>query len=135
MNIAYFKNIMSQLSNALSIVFISLKLVEILWIEVFSAAPPKGPQTLSKFPDTFFQMMIFHHFSSPKNGHMTTLATILGTIAKFWVPSIFFWKTYHVSYLRKKRRSLSRDIYLPSLIFLIFYQIHNILWYPKILPS
>ena len=43
MNIAYFKNIMSQLSNALSIVFISLKLVEILLIEVFSVAPAKGP--------------------------------------------------------------------------------------------
>ena len=82
-----------------------------------------------KLPDTFFQMMIFHHFSSQKNGHMTTLATILGTIAKFWVPSIFFRNTYHVSYLRKKRRPLSRDIYLPSLIFLIFHQIYNFhLW-------
>ena len=55
---------------------------------------------------------------------------------QFWVPSqifgyhrYFFWKTYHVSYLRKKRRPLSRDIYLPSLIFLIFYQIHDFdLW-------
>ena len=48
------------------------------------------PKMVPKLPDTFFQMMIFHHFSSQKNGHMTTLATILGTIAKFWVPSIFF---------------------------------------------
>ena len=55
---------------------------------------------------------------------------------QFWVPSqffgyhrLFFWITYHVSYLRKKRRSLSRDIYLPSLLYLIFYQIHNFhLW-------
>ena len=86
-------------------------------------------QVVPKIPDTFFQMMIFHHFSSSKNGHMTTLATILGTIANFWVPSIFFWKAYHVSYLREKRRPLSRDIYLPSLIFLIFYQIHDFhLW-------
>ena len=54
-----------------------------------------GTQVVPKLPDTFFQMMIFHHFSSQKNGHMTTLATILGTID-------IFWKTYHVSYLRKK---------------------------------
>ena len=40
------ENIMFQLSNALSIVFISLKLVEILRIEFFSVAPPKGLQTL-----------------------------------------------------------------------------------------
>ena len=54
----------------------------------------------------------------------------------FWVPSqifgyhrLFFWKTYHVSYLRKKRRSLSRNIYLPSFIFMIFYQIQDFhLW-------
>ena len=74
----------------------------------------------------------------------------------FWVPSwifgyhrLFFWKTYHVSYLRKKRRSLSRYNYLPSFIFMIFYQIQDFhLWgklyflgtieysmVPKILPS
>ena len=88
-----------------------------------------GTQVVPKHPDTFSHMMNFHHFSSPKNGHMTTLATILGTIAIFWVPSTFFWITYHVSCLRKKRRSLSRDIYLPSLLYLIFYQIHNFhLW-------
>ena len=37
------ENIMSQLSNALSIVFISLKLVKLRQIKVFSVAPPKGP--------------------------------------------------------------------------------------------
>ena len=45
-NTTDFENRMSQLSNALSIVFISLKLVEILRIEFFSVAPPKGLQTL-----------------------------------------------------------------------------------------
>ena len=41
------ENIMSQLSNALAIVLISLKLVEILRIEFFSVAPPaEGLQTL-----------------------------------------------------------------------------------------
>ena len=40
------ENIMSQLSNALSIVFISLKLVKLRHIKVFSVAPPKGPETL-----------------------------------------------------------------------------------------
>ena len=45
-NTADFENRMSQLSNALSIVFISLKLVEILRIEFFSVTPPKGLQTL-----------------------------------------------------------------------------------------
>ena len=42
----FLKSAMSQLSNALSIVLISLKLVEILRIEFFSVAPPKGLQTL-----------------------------------------------------------------------------------------
>ena len=37
------ENIMFQLSNALSIVFISLKLVKLRQIKVFSVAPPKGP--------------------------------------------------------------------------------------------
>ena len=45
-NTTDFENRMSQLSNAPSIVFISLKLVEILHIEFFSVAPPKGLQTL-----------------------------------------------------------------------------------------
>ena len=45
-NTTDFENRMSQLSNALSIVFISSKLVEILRIEFFSLAPPKGLQTL-----------------------------------------------------------------------------------------
>ena len=76
-----------------------------------------GTQVVRKLPDTFFQMMIFHHFSSSKNGHMTTLATILGTIANFGVPSIFFWKTYHVSYLRKKGGSyLAIFTYLASFL-------------------
>ena len=87
------------------------------------------PKMVPKLPDTFFQMMIFHHFSSQKNGHMTTLATILGTSRNFGYHRYFFRNTYHVSYLRKKRRPLSRDIYLPSLIFLIFHQIYNFhLW-------
>ena len=42
-NTTDFENRMSQLSNALSIVLISLKLVEILRIEFFSVAPAKGP--------------------------------------------------------------------------------------------
>ena len=40
------ENMMFQLSNALSIVFISLKLVKLRQIKVFSVAPPKGPETL-----------------------------------------------------------------------------------------
>ena len=40
------EKIMFQLSNALSIVFISLKLVKLRQIEVFLVAPPKGPETL-----------------------------------------------------------------------------------------
>ena len=39
------ESMMPQLSNALSIILTSLKLVEILRIEFFSVAPPKGPQT------------------------------------------------------------------------------------------
>ena len=45
-NTTDFENIMSQLSNALSIVLISLKMVEILRIEFFSVAPPEWLQTL-----------------------------------------------------------------------------------------
>ena len=40
------ENMMFQLSNALSIMFISLKLVNLRLIKVLSVAPPKGPQTL-----------------------------------------------------------------------------------------
>ena len=74
----------------------------------------------------------------------------------FWVPSqifgyhrLFFWKTYHVSYLRKKGGSyLAIFTYLSSFLWFftksrificgtncIFWVPYNILWYPKILPS
>ena len=40
-----------------------------------------------------------------------------------------FWKSYRVSYLRKKMYAIFRDIYLPSFIFMIFYQIQDFhLW-------
>ena len=39
---SFLKNMMSQLSNALSIVFISLKLVKLHQIKFLSVAPPKG---------------------------------------------------------------------------------------------
>ena len=65
-----------------------------------------GTQVVPKLPDTFFQMMIFHHFSSQKNGHMTTLATILGTIAKFWVPSIFFSEHIPCQLSEKKKEAV-----------------------------
>ena len=51
-NTTDFENRMSQLSNALSIVFISLKLVKICQIKVFSVAPPKGPETLLGFSNS-----------------------------------------------------------------------------------
>ena len=40
------ENMMFQLSNALSIMFISLKLVKLRPIKVLSVAPPKGHETL-----------------------------------------------------------------------------------------
>ena len=40
------KNMMFQLSNALSIMFISLKLVKLRQIKVLSVAPAKGHETL-----------------------------------------------------------------------------------------
>ena len=40
------ENMMFELSNALSIVFISLKLVKLRQIKVLSVAPPKGHETL-----------------------------------------------------------------------------------------
>ena len=43
---SFLKNMMSQLSNALSIVFISLKLVKLHQIKFLSVAPPKGHETL-----------------------------------------------------------------------------------------
>ena len=92
-----------------------------------------GTQTVPKwYPNSlthFFKWWFFIIFQVQK-------MAIWPLWPQFWVPSrnfgyhrYFFRNTYHVSYLRKKRRSLSRDIYLPSLIFLIFYQIHNFhLW-------
>ena len=46
---SYLENMMFQLSNALSIMFISLKLVKLRQIKVLSVALPKGPQTLLNF--------------------------------------------------------------------------------------
>ena len=43
------ENMMFELSNALSIVFISLKLVKLRQIKVFSVAHPKEPETLHGF--------------------------------------------------------------------------------------
>ena len=40
------ENMMFELSNALSIVFISLKLVKIRQVKVLSVAPPKRHETL-----------------------------------------------------------------------------------------
>ena len=40
------ENMMFELSNALSIVFISLKLVKLRQVKVLSVAPPKGHETL-----------------------------------------------------------------------------------------
>ena len=40
------ENMMFDLSNALSIVFISLKVVKIRQVKVLSVAPPKGHETL-----------------------------------------------------------------------------------------
>ena len=40
------ENMMFELSNALSIVFISLKLVKIRQVKVLSVAPPKGHESL-----------------------------------------------------------------------------------------
>ena len=40
------ENMMFELSNALSIVFISLKLVKIRQVKVLSVAPPKGHEFL-----------------------------------------------------------------------------------------
>ena len=42
------ENMMFELSNALSIVFISLKLVKIRQVKVLSVAPPKGHESLRK---------------------------------------------------------------------------------------
>ena len=42
------ENMMFELSNALSIVFISLKLVKIRHVKVLSVAPPKGHESLQQ---------------------------------------------------------------------------------------
>ena len=44
------ENMMFELSNALSIVFISLKLVKIRQVKVLSVAPPKGHEKLQRIP-------------------------------------------------------------------------------------
>ena len=48
---------------------------------------------------------------------------------QLWVPSIFFSEHISCQLSEKKRRPLSRDIYLPSFIFMIFCQIQDFhLW-------
>ena len=52
------ESMMFQLSNALSIMFISLKLVKLRQIKVLSVAPPKGHETLLR--EDFFEKV--QHF-------------------------------------------------------------------------
>ena len=87
-----------------------------------------GTQVVPQLLDTLYKKINFHDFSSSKNGHITTLGTIWGTIPNFWVPSIIFLE--NIPWLsEKKMSSISRDIYLPSFIFMIFYQIQDFhLW-------
>ena len=91
-----------------------------------------GTQVVTKLPDTFFQMMIFHHFSSQKNGHMTTLATILCTIAKFRVPSIFFSEHIPCQLSEKKKEVFVSRYLLTQFDFLIFHQIYNFHFWDKL---
>ena len=44
----------------------------------------------------------FHDFSSSKNGHITTLGTILGNIPNFWVPSIIVLENIPCQLFKKK---------------------------------
>ena len=88
-----------------------------------------GTQVVPQLLDTLYKKINFHDFSSSKNGHITTLGTILGTIPNFWVPSIIFLENIPCQLSEKKMYSISRDIYLPSFIFMIFYQIQDFhLW-------
>ena len=54
---------MFELSNALSIVFISLKLVKIRQVKVLSVAPPKGHESLLMVGQVFSQNHVFLIFS------------------------------------------------------------------------
>ena len=56
------ENMMFELSNALSIVFISLKLVKIRQVKVLSVAPPKGHESLP-VEKTFTISDISMHFT------------------------------------------------------------------------
>ena len=88
-----------------------------------------GTQVVPQLLDTLYKRINFHDFSSSKNGHITTLGTILGTIPNFWVPSIIFLENIPCQLSEKKMSSISRDIYLSSFIFMIFYQIQDFhLW-------
>ena len=53
------ENMMFELSNALSIVFISLKLVKIRQVKVLSVAPPKGHESLPRFSSALLFMISF----------------------------------------------------------------------------
>ena len=97
-----------------------------------------GNQIVPQLLDTLYKKINFHAFSSSKNGHITTLGTIWGTIPNFWVPSIIFLENIPCQLSEKKSCPLYRDIDLPGLIFLIFYQIHGFhlwdtlhFWVPK----
>ena len=61
----------------------NVKKIDFCFLKIRYNGTQNGTQVVPKLPDTFFQMKIFHHFSSPKNGYMTTLARILGTIDIF----------------------------------------------------
>ena len=71
---------------------------------------------------TILETLIFHDFIIFQVKKMATWPLW----PQFWVPLIFFRNTYHVSYLRKKRWQLSRNIYFSALEFVFFFNFTNI---------
>ena len=70
-----------------------------------------GTQVVPQLLDTLYKKINFHDFSSSKNGHITTLGTILGTIPNFWVPSIIFLENIPCQ-LSEKKNVLNISRYL-----------------------
>ena len=79
-----------------------------------------GTQVVPQLLDTLYKKINFHDFSSSKNGHITTLGTILGTIPNFWVPSIIFLESIPCQPSEKQKKVVVSQNVLTQLHFYDF---------------
>ena len=107
---SFWKNMMSQLSNALSVVFISLKLVKLHQIKFLSVATAKGHETL---PNRLFNS---HILSGTQNFFHSIFGYFLEQLL-FLKPTNYFQTQKWYPKISKFLRSKSMNLQLSNALF------------------